>query len=650
MNKSTIVFVLNVLISVLLFGQNEYPGSIMIAGGGTENYNDWSDTPYGWVVEHAGNGRIAVITYDEDPSSWMPEYFEWLGAEEAVNFSVSSRSEADEEALYEDLITFDGVFFKGGDQSRYYEYYKDTRLQDAMEEIYNGGGVLSGTSAGLAILSGVIFSAENGTVYSHEALGNPNNQYMTLQNDFLPVFPGFIFDSHFAERGRFGRLVGFLGNRKINHNEDITGIGVDDKTAFCIGKDGVGRAFGTGAVRLYRQGENNDFRLNNSHLLADNLRVTHLLHNDVIQLESYTPAGLNQDITPDIIHEEYPGTLWFSSVNGANNNPPLVRRLIDEGDVSAPVIIVTANTAEAEIYEYHFSNEGLTDVTILNINTVDGDSEAWENQIQEHHKFLFASNSGSDLNAFISDTEVGQVLRSQMEKGFAAFAGDDARLAGKAYCKNYKQNYASYDGLLDFEEGLGLLKTTTIQPETFSSSDYWENTMTAVPYLMNLYKLRFGVWLSEGNLLKYSVENSEALLTAERNFPAILLINDGTQGNLGEVSAVSSGDPRNVSGFGEMKMRLMDETTQQSMGVINHMPETSGVERIEVWPNPAKESLNIQSIPENAPLKLFTASGKLIRHFKNPPESIQVSGLSAGIYFLTIQTGTNQWNKKIIIQ
>ena len=39
----------------------EMPGSIMIAGGGTENYGEWSDTPYGWVVEQAENKRVAII-------------------------------------------------------------------------------------------------------------------------------------------------------------------------------------------------------------------------------------------------------------------------------------------------------------------------------------------------------------------------------------------------------------------------------------------------------------------------------------------------------------------------------------------------------------------------------------------------------------
>jgi len=648
MNKFTIVVLLT-LISLTSFGQETYPGSIMIAGGGTENYNDWSDTPYGWVVEHAGNKRIAVITYETSPSNWMPDYFEWLGAEEAENFSVSSRDEADAESLYEALKTYEGIFFKGGDQSKYYEYYKNTRLQDAVKEIYEEGGVLSGTSAGLAILSGVIFSAENGTVYSHEALGDPNNQYMTLRDDFLSVFPGFIFDSHFAERGRFGRLIGFLGNWKLNQDDEITGIGVDDKTAFCIGKDGVGRAFGTGAVSIYRIGENNDFRLNDGHLLADNLWVTQLLHNDAIQMEDFTPAGLPDDISPEIVHEDYPGTLWFSSEEGANNNPPLIRKLIAEGDTEAPIIIVSSDMSVAATYENRFADEGMNNTTPLDPGTVSGDSQEWTERVQNHTKFLFASNSGAELVDFVNNTAVGSALLEQMKQSYAAFAGKDARFAGKAYCSNYQQMYASYDGLLEFEEGLGLLQSTTIQPETFSSSDYWENTMTAVPYLMNLYRLKYGVWLSEGNLMKYGVEDNETFITAERNFPAILLINEGTQGGLGEVSAVSSGDPRNVSGFGEMKLRLIDETTRQTVGMLNQMSENEGKERIKVWPNPAKEMFNIESIPENTLLRISTASGKLLREFKNPPATLQINSLSSGIYFLTIQSGANQWNKKIII-
>ncbi len=60
------------------------------------------------------------------------------------------------------------------------------------------GGVIGGTSAGLHILSEVLFTAQNGTVYPEEALEDPFNQYMTLEDDFLNLMPGLIFDSHFC--------------------------------------------------------------------------------------------------------------------------------------------------------------------------------------------------------------------------------------------------------------------------------------------------------------------------------------------------------------------------------------------------------------------------------------------------------------------
>ena len=54
-------------------------GSVMMVGGGGENYNAWSDEPYGWFVEKAGYGKIINIDVDES-SDWYPSYFVSLGA------------------------------------------------------------------------------------------------------------------------------------------------------------------------------------------------------------------------------------------------------------------------------------------------------------------------------------------------------------------------------------------------------------------------------------------------------------------------------------------------------------------------------------------------------------------------------------------
>ncbi|MCK7509001.1 MAG: hypothetical protein MZV70_36525 [Desulfobacterales bacterium] len=79
-------------------------------------------------------------------------------------------------------------------------------IEDAIHAKYNSGGVICGTSAGLAILSGTAFVAEYGDCYSNSAVKNYNLASITLRNDFLEMKPGFIFDSHFTNRGENGAV------------------------------------------------------------------------------------------------------------------------------------------------------------------------------------------------------------------------------------------------------------------------------------------------------------------------------------------------------------------------------------------------------------------------------------------------------------
>ena len=186
-------------------------GYLMLAGGAGESQGGWSDIPYGWVVEHAANKRIAVISYRGDQTQWLPDYFMSLGALEARNITIADRFTADAQTTFDTLITYDGIFLRGGDQSIYYERYKDTKTVEALKYVYNRGGVLSGTSAGTAILSPVAFTAQVASVDPAQALLNAYSSQITLEDDFLEILSDrYIFDSHFVERGRFGRLPSFM--------------------------------------------------------------------------------------------------------------------------------------------------------------------------------------------------------------------------------------------------------------------------------------------------------------------------------------------------------------------------------------------------------------------------------------------------------
>ena len=172
-------------------------GKLLIVGGGSEKngQSSWSTPAYRWAAE---GKTVAVIGMET--GSLAPYFKNQCGAARAKEFAIATSDSANSQNTYDTLVSYEVIFFRGGDQYDYYTLYKDTKLQDAVNFVFNEGGTIGGTSAGMHILSSIIFTAENGTVYPYECIENPNNQYVTLANDFFDFVPDFIFDTHFAER------------------------------------------------------------------------------------------------------------------------------------------------------------------------------------------------------------------------------------------------------------------------------------------------------------------------------------------------------------------------------------------------------------------------------------------------------------------
>ncbi len=136
----------------------------------------------------------------------------------------------------------EGVFFAGGQQSRYVAW-KGTALVNAVQKVYNRGGVVGGTSAGLAILGEHIFDGRVGSsrqVTTDALVRAPDSPAASFTDELLALPPlrDAVTDTHFRERDRFGRLVVFLARQK---EPRVLGIGVDEKTALVIDRHGVGR-------------------------------------------------------------------------------------------------------------------------------------------------------------------------------------------------------------------------------------------------------------------------------------------------------------------------------------------------------------------------------------------------------------------------
>lgn len=212
---------------------------LMLIGGA-----DWSPEAWAWFVEKAGQGHIVILRASQDGSDGEWVYDKIGGVASVETLVFTNREAAFEPRVAQILARADGIFIAGGDQSNYVRFWKDTPVEDALNEHINTGRPIGGTSAGLAILGGVGYGAMAAeAVDSPEALADPHGPKVTLVSEFLdmPFLEHVITDTHFMERDRLGRLVAFVAQIRAGSDPDAVGLGIDEDTALVVEADGTGR-------------------------------------------------------------------------------------------------------------------------------------------------------------------------------------------------------------------------------------------------------------------------------------------------------------------------------------------------------------------------------------------------------------------------
>ncbi|MBC7571478.1 MAG: cyanophycinase [Spirosoma sp.] len=222
-------------------------GGIVLAGGGTD-----VDEAMHWLLQRANGGDVLIIR-----ASGSDGYNDYLFRQLGVRVNsvetllLNSRTLSNNAAVLRKVRGAEAIFFAGGDQANYVNFYRDTPLATAINERIRVGAVLGGTSAGCAILGQVYYSALNGSVTTDEALANPYNPAITLGlNNFLqqPLLANTVTDQHYTNRNREGRHLTFLARTATGLGGQPRGIGVDERTAVCVLPNGQATVFGTGTA------------------------------------------------------------------------------------------------------------------------------------------------------------------------------------------------------------------------------------------------------------------------------------------------------------------------------------------------------------------------------------------------------------------
>ena len=131
-----------------------------------------------------------------------------------------------------------------------------------------------------------VYSATKGSVHSKEALANPFSSSLTFTHNMLrfPPLAGWITDTHFDTRSRFGRLTSFMARQIADGTvsgptPQVYVVGVDEDDAVVVDKTGKAKLLqspsGSGAAYFLVGGPARQVKAGEP-LIYPNLKVTRL--------------------------------------------------------------------------------------------------------------------------------------------------------------------------------------------------------------------------------------------------------------------------------------------------------------------------------------------------------------------------------------
>jgi cyanophycinase len=659
-------------------------GSLLLVGGGSEDYNDWSDSPYRWLVAHAPNKKIIVLNY-ADTTDFFSGYLPWLSPCKVTNLAIRSTLQANDSAVYWRILEHDGIFLRGGDQWQYVSLWRHTLAEQAIREVYQRGGVVGGTSAGEMILSDVVYDARLSSAQPRTALRTPLGASITLTDDFLRLLPNTILDSHFFERGRFGRLPVFIAINKQSTGREVMGIGIDANTAVGVGSDSIGEVMGSGTMTLLRFSPGTQYLLEASKpltmravrfdQLTDRARFN-IATGDIHPPEGARPYSAQAFSAPGgaVILDGSGSSVEWTKAGGslqklqgalasATDTVAIIASSLSQ---SSAVAVGSALGTRGTAYHLMWIGEG-----------VKNDSD-FAIALSGCGGFVFVGNSADSIAAFLNpSTLAGRAFTAQVIRGKpVALFGDDAGLAGEeGIGQMYRSIYGAYYGYLTRVGGLSILKGMQCATRLYEQSDYIDNRASSVFWSMAADLLPFGLLLDGGT----HVIISGGQLRVFGSTPAILIdARTAVWASTPDWRAPGKLTPRQNGGILGATMHILRAgeafplTSVSSVSLPHSQSkEFSGFTLAQNYPNPFNSSTRIKYTVGGAGeagagdwglgarktmLVVYDLLGRQVATLvdeKKAPGSYEVSfdasGLASGVYFYRMTAGSYVDTKKLLL-
>lgn len=227
-NKKSVLLIALVFTTLLAFSQNK--GSLFIIGGG-----DRSPALVKQMVETAKLKSSDYIVVLPMATSIPEESVAYISGQLSVacNNRITSfnftKSQADNQQAWIDSVkNARFIFITGGDQNKFMEVVRGTKLYEALHQAFRNGATISGTSAGAAVMSQIMITGE-------EKGKSDKDSFREIKSNSVVTSTGMgfltsaIIDQHFIIRSRYNRLLSALAD-----HPDKTLIGIDEATAIIV--------------------------------------------------------------------------------------------------------------------------------------------------------------------------------------------------------------------------------------------------------------------------------------------------------------------------------------------------------------------------------------------------------------------------------
>lgn len=337
-------------------------GSLVIIGG---NLRPSNGPVWERIIQLAGGkgARIAVFASasgtPERSGKSLVERLNSYGAKAffvpvAVKLSGSNyQTAADDRGLAEAVRNANGAFFAGGDQSRITRALRredgsNTRVLDALWDMYRRGGVIAGSSAGAAIMSSTMFGRPR-TVLATLKLGVEEGEEITDGLGF--VGDDVFIDQHLLVRGRFARMLPAMLKKGYK-----LGLGIDEDTAMVVLPNRDVEVIGyKGALVL----DLSNAIVHEGAFNVTNVRVSYLDNGDHFNIVSREciPSEDKADNKLDPLRPYYREPLFTADILGNTTVVDLMSKLIDSDQQDAiGITLGSPNGVQPDLgFEFRFT-------------------------------------------------------------------------------------------------------------------------------------------------------------------------------------------------------------------------------------------------------------------------------------------------------